>query len=477
MLYVLQGIDGTYVKYDKSLDRFAVDSRTRCVIARHHNIAVSVVSELGWLFKRINDELAQLSGRASAGVVGGGLHTGAGHTGLVEQSFREGIQSELRAYWRMVAILRGLIEEQQPSGPQTNAGPQTGPMTLLRLVQYITEPLRRLKWLGVAMSLPARPRDMHPEAQIPVPIKPTTIQLPNRLQQLSLLVGHGDPFVRSLGRMLEEFALRPIVSMIEQWCFQGQLVDPYGEFFIEKNKDISSKRRVVRSHSFCSNSDLSCLLLSVLQAEVGMALRDDLTYWEWDIQYVLRRDKIPPFISAKLAQRILVVGKSINFLRQCCDDSDWVLQMLKQVTPQQQLQSWHIQSIQQAPALPNDAVTNATGTVQLDAVRGKISDAALAVGERLRKLMLVKYDVMGHCETLKRFLFLGQGDLVEHLIESLGQELNKEFNLVYVHNLRPLLDNAVRNTSVAHWAEHLLERLDVSLRTPDEVKRTFVYCF
>jgi gamma-tubulin complex component 3 len=196
-----------------------------------------------------------------------------------------------------------------------------------------------------------------------------------------------------------------------------------------------------------------------------MALRDDPTYWEWDKQYILKRDKIPPFISAKLAHRILVVGKSINFLRQCCDDSDWVLQMLKKVTPPLgQPQNWHVQNAKQGAIVSNDAVASASGTAQLDAVRGRISEAAVQVGERLRKLMLSKYDVLGHCETLKRYMFLGQGDLVEHLIESLGQELN---------NLRPVLDAAVRNTSVTHWAEHLLDRLDVALRTPEEVKKSY----
>jgi gamma-tubulin complex component 3 len=241
LLYVLQGIDGTHVKYDKSLDRFTVDPKGRYVVARHQLIAVCTISELGWLFKRINDELAQLSGKTATGMIGGGLYTGPGHTGLVEQSFREGIQSELRAYWRMIAILRGLIENPETVPVANNSGP----MTLLRLVQYVSEPMRRLKWLAIAMSLPEKPRDPNPEAQIPISKKPPP-PLPNRLQQLSLLVGHGDPFVRSLGRMLEEYALRPIVTMIEQWCFQGQLVDPYGEFFIEKNKEISSKRRIVR---------------------------------------------------------------------------------------------------------------------------------------------------------------------------------------------------------------------------------------
>lgn len=32
----------------------------------------------------------------------------------------------------------------------------------------------------------------------------------------------------------------------------------------------------------------------------------------------------PPFISPALGQKILRAGKSVNFLRDCCGDSDWV---------------------------------------------------------------------------------------------------------------------------------------------------------
>ena len=37
----------------------------------------------------------------------------------------------------------------------------------------------------------------------------------------------------------------------------------------------------------------------------------------------LSKDMLPPFISSKLAEDVLVCGKSIAFLREACRDSEW----------------------------------------------------------------------------------------------------------------------------------------------------------
>ena len=37
---------------------------------------------------------------------------------------------------------------------------------------------------------------------------------------------------------------------------------------------------------------------------------------------------VPSFIPVDLANKILVIGKSINFMRKCCNDTEWVLGVL-----------------------------------------------------------------------------------------------------------------------------------------------------
>jgi len=40
-------------------------------------------------------------------------------------------------------------------------------------------------------------------------------------------------------------------------------------------------------------------------------------------KYKLRDEMLPSFVSPSLAQRILLIGKSISFLRKCCQELDY----------------------------------------------------------------------------------------------------------------------------------------------------------
>jgi len=45
----------------------------------------------------------------------------------------------------------------------------------------------------------------------------------------------------------------------------------------------------------------------------------------WSHKYRLNYVMIPTFLSNALAQKILLTGKAINFIRKCCNEQDWVL--------------------------------------------------------------------------------------------------------------------------------------------------------
>lgn len=81
----------------------------------------------------------------------------------------------------------------------------------------------------------------------------------------------------------------PLFDMIRRWVFEGVLEDAACEFF-------------------------------VVPSTTSSGSRGDL----WRHAYKLEPAKLPPFISAELAATILRAGKSINFLRDACDDAQWV---------------------------------------------------------------------------------------------------------------------------------------------------------
>lgn len=45
----------------------------------------------------------------------------------------------------------------------------------------------------------------------------------------------------------------------------------------------------------------------------------------WQERYKLEPDALPKFIEEDVADKILVIGKAINFLRRLCGDSEWIM--------------------------------------------------------------------------------------------------------------------------------------------------------
>merc|ERR1719203_2219428 len=72
--------------------------------------------------------------------------------------------------------------------------------------------------------------------------------------------------------------------MIGKWIIEGQLNDPFHEFFIVGRDDIALKEM-------------------------------------WRRKYVLVRKHIPIFISRALAKQIHSIGRNLNFIRTCCRDN------------------------------------------------------------------------------------------------------------------------------------------------------------
>lgn len=100
-----------------------------------------------------------------------------------------------------------------------------------------------------------------------------------------------------------------------------------------------------------------------------------------------------------------------------------------------------------------------SGLASLRALVGRLSSATDA---KLVSLVRDKHRFEAHCRLLKRYLLLGQGDFIQHLLQALWEELNKDATQVHKHALKGLLDQAVRVSHVSDEDE-VLERLDIRL--------------
>ncbi|KAK5827942.1 Spc98 family-domain-containing protein [Linnemannia elongata] len=359
LIFVFQGIDGKMVK-------FGAESGT-CTIDPSFNIShstrglVNRLTELGWLYKKINQYVQKTLKEASAG--------------LVEQSFCSALQHELVDYFRLIAVLESHI---------ANDADATGSkgLTLKRLLVWTQDSLQRLRLMSVLVECC---QDLQGGALV---------------SMVHDYTQHGDPLIQQFIHHMLERISAPFYVMLQRWIYGGELEDPRTEFFIAVNLDVEE---------------------------------EDM----WQSKYSIREEMLPAFIGMPLAKKILSIGKSLNFLRHKCDDSDWILQ--------------------------NHGVGKSLKYGDIAELEGSIDAAYVGTSQRLLHLLSTKFKLIEHLTAIKRYILLGQGDFIQHLMESLGTNLSQPANTLFRHNLTGTLETAIRSSNAQYDDPDILRRLDVRL--------------
>lgn len=419
LVFVLQGLDGQHFKYNAQTDRYELPESAN--VPRPRRILSHRIAELGALFSKVRQYLTKTQvshSRASS------------QLGLIAQSFREGIAEEIVSYYRMISVLETQVNLASTPAHTKNSGEDpskidlsdsSSTMTLRKLAVWTSEPMRRMRWLYMVVENDLGGsmgglNEITAMTSATGPFGGSHDLAASRMHQLTQLRSHGDPYLHSLGLTLEVHTSRPVLQMIQNWIFQGTLNDPYKEFFVIKNDSIVPK---------ISN--------------VGEASKPDATFWNWSEQYLVLPSRIPPFISQRLAHKIMVIGKSINFMKSCCGDAEWIAEHTRKALLQ----------------LPSEGVHH------FDELRQPIHDLYETINARLVKLMLEKFHLMDHIEAMRKYLFLGQGDLIQVLMESLEPELSLPVGKQYRHNLLPIVDGALRASVASAWPAYIQDRCEV----------------
>lgn len=218
LLYVLQGIDGQYIKYSDALDAYVVIPNIDVPIAVR--TLCQHISECGWYYRRIRQYItiriasdSESANRITASV------------GLVEQSFCRALNDELTEYYRLIAVLESQLVESMESNQKqqyalTAAGSQqqsvpntvTAAFTLRRLYVWVQDPLHRLRLLATLADSVTNRRGG---------------QLTSALH---LHINHGDQFTVAYVKKITNHTATPLLQMIERWITAGELQDPHSEF-------------------------------------------------------------------------------------------------------------------------------------------------------------------------------------------------------------------------------------------------------
>ncbi|KAJ5338583.1 hypothetical protein N7452_005311 [Penicillium brevicompactum] len=313
--------------------------------------------------------------------------------GLVNQSLRASIAIELRAYLSLVATLEAEIRQALAAiGDGTEPqGVRKGGVTLKRCVVWTRDATMALRLMSLIVE----------EAQ-------------NKRggQLISLIHGfstsHGDPFVCAFAEKLLAHVTRPFYDMLRLWIYDGELSDPYKEFF-------------VADPEFRPKTDPRRIATSV-----------------WEDKYKLDDGMVPSIITQEFAKKIFLIGKSLNFIRYGCGDSAWVEAYSKKASKELRYGD--------------------TATLEIS-----IDEAYKTTMARLISLMNGKFNLFDHLKALKSYLLLGQGDFIALLMESLASNLDRPANSQYRHTLTAQLEHAIRASNAQYDTPEVLRRLDARM--------------
>lgn len=315
--------------------------------------------------------------------------------GLIGQSFRSAIGGELRSYLGLIAALEGEIRQSIASldskDPQGRIGKAS--VTLKRCVIWTREATVGLRLMSLMVEN-AKTRKGG--------------QLISIIHTFS--TSHGDPFVGAFAERMLSHVTRPFYEMLRQWIYDGELSDPYHEFFVSEQ---GSQDRVEDPRRAPATS-------------------------VWEEKYKLNEAMIPSIVTEEFARKVFLIGKSLNFIRYSCGDSAWVEAYCKNASRELRY---------------GDTATLETS----------IDEAYKATMARLIYLMDDKFHLFDHLDALKRYLLLGQGDFIALLMESLSSNLDRPAGSQYRHTLTAQLEHAIRGSNAQFDSPDILRRLDARL--------------
>ncbi|PWY92420.1 spindle pole body component [Aspergillus heteromorphus CBS 117.55] len=313
--------------------------------------------------------------------------------GLLSQSLRAALSNELRSYLGLVAILEGEIRRAlaSPADPNDPRSATKSGVTLKRCVVWTRDATMALRLMSLIVEEAKNKKGG---------------------QLISLIHGfstsHGDPFVCAFAEKLLNHITRPFYDMLRLWIYDGELSDPYKEFFVVEPE-------------FRPSTDPRRIATSV-----------------WEDKYKLDDEMVPSIITQDFAKKVFLIGKSLNFIRTGCGDSGWVEAYSKEASKELRYGD----------------------TAGLES---SIDEAYKTTMARLIYLMDEKFKLFDHLRALKKYLLLGQGDFIALLMESLASNLDRPANSQYRHTLTAQLEHAIRASNAQYDPPDVLRRLDARM--------------
>ncbi|BGO92393.1 Microtubule-nucleating Tub4p (gamma-tubulin) complex component [Rhodotorula toruloides] len=314
-LYLFQGIDGEFVRFKPARSRSPGPHRTflRGEIAVHgpaatdpveeeedegkfeqgiewvlHGTGYSVpatqralvhsLSEVGWLFRKIQRVLSRAEGDKKG--------KGRARGGMVEQSLGAEVRREMTEYFRLVARLEAKLEEvpeQQEEGEKEEIEGLGDGLTLRKLDVWTRDTRLRMRMMATLVS--------------DIAGSSSSVTETSPLSHLHAYTTHGDPFISQFSSHLLSTLSAPFFTTLRAWIYAGELQDPHAEFFV-----VPASRKGEEEGEEVASHEL------------------------WKGKFVYREEMVPSFLGEAVARKIFSTGKSLNFMKYSCADAAWVME-------------------------------------------------------------------------------------------------------------------------------------------------------
>jgi gamma-tubulin complex component 3 len=98
--------------------------------------------------------------------------------------------------------------------------------------------------------------------------------------------------------------------MLKTWIYEGQLRDPFQEFFVRETPVTEVRSRYAGYGTYTSTT-----------APKSSA---------WEGKYSLEDSLVPGFIGEQVARKVFLIGKSLNFIRGDCGEEGYVIEHAKE---------------------------------------------------------------------------------------------------------------------------------------------------
>ena len=224
--------------------------------------------------------------------------------------------------------------------------------------------------------------------------------------------------------------------MLEEWIYRGQINDPYGEFMIVEDKEITKDKQS----------------------------KDEFNEKFWEKKYSINRNNTPKFLTA-ISEKILLTGKYLNAIY---ETGKLIVRNEKELTGDG--------SDEAVVAPPNANESNMTldndeneqpieirlnnrskimipnaveveFTMKEEFYKQIVHNAYNYSSKVLLNLLLKDHKLIDRLRSLKHYFLLDQSDFMVHFMDISEEEMVKEVSTIKESRLESLLELSLRITS------------------------------